>query len=454
MNQFPIVLVDDEKSFLVGFEFIVKRAGFSKVVCFEEATSALEFVRDHEVAGVFVDMIMPAMEGDEFLEKVKTFKPDLLVVMLTALPNPNLIVKCMKLGAYDYLVKPVEKKDLIAIVKRLVDLYQIRKNNIDLKSSHLKVRPLVHPAFKLILTKSTIMNQLFYYTQNIAASHYPVLIRGETGTGKELFAEAVYHLSTYSGSFVAENIASLDPTLFGSTLFGHIKGAFTGAESDRLGLIQQAEDGVLFLDEIGDLDKDSQAKLLRVLQEGEYTPLGSDKKLKVKCRFVFATHHLMEDLMSQGGFRQDLFYRIQAHQLMIPPLRDRPEDLLLLATHFINQFKNDFGLKNLQIAPEFESLLKSYSWPGNVRQLQAACLNAVSQSRKGHLAFDAFHRVISNIIEVKPRAEDLDIPTLKDAEVDLIKRAMDKTSQNQTQAARLLNINRDTLNKKLKKLGL
>lgn len=456
----PLVLIDDESSFLKGFEYILKKEGFTQVRTFDNAVDALSFITDNSICGIFLDIVMPGMQGTELLEKLSEIRPEIPVVMLTALPEPSLIVDCIKKGAYDYLVKPVERIDLINTAKRISELHRLQLENTYLRKSldsNLKTTPEV---FQHILTQDSTMFQLFEYTENISFSHFPVLVRGETGTGKELFAQAIHNLSRPNKPFISENIASLDSTLLNSTLFGHTQGAFTGATTKKIGLIELAADGVLFLDEIGDLTLESQTKLLRVLQEEEYSPIGSSTKQKLKCRFIFATHQNLEKKIKEGSFRQDLFYRIQAHQISIPPLRDRVKDISLIANHYIEKFKHELGINKLQIPNSLTNLLESYSWPGNIRQLQTAILDAVSQSRNGHLLFEPFYRFIKqpnhsdSSISQQSSIGQIESLDLKQMELTLIKAALEQTNNNQTQAAALLGIKRDTLNKKIKRLEL
>jgi DNA-binding NtrC family response regulator len=297
-------------------------------------------------------------------------------------------------------------------------------------------------------------------------SPQPVLITGETGVGKELVAKAIHQLSQRNGAFVPVNVAGLDDNVFADTLFGHRKGAFTGAEQPRSGLVEEASGGTLFLDEIGDLSPASQVKLLRLLQDGEYFPLGSDVGKRSDARVVVATNQDIQALQESGKFRKDLYYRICAHSIHIPPLRDRREDLLILVDHFLEKASKTLCKKKPTPPNELFTLLSTYSFPGNVRELQSMILDAVSGHKSGKLSMDFFKSYI------RPKQHSLDVdsrqllpgenvlvsfserlPTLKQVEQFLISEAMKRASGNQSIAAQMLGVTRQALNKRLKHRG-
>ncbi|MGB3095382.1 MAG: sigma 54-interacting transcriptional regulator, partial [Candidatus Deferrimicrobiaceae bacterium] len=314
-------------------------------------------------------------------------------------------------------------------------------------------------AFSGILSISRKMFGIFHYLEAIARSSQPVLITGETGAGKELIARAVHAISASRGAFVAVNVAGLDDTMFSDTLFGHTKGAFTGAEQARDGLIAQASGGTLFLDEIGDLKNSSQVKLLRLLEEREYYPLGSDVFRRTDARVICATHQHPTELLSAKTLRKDLYYRLTGHHVHVPPLRERPEDLPLLVEHFLEEAARSVGKKKPTPPPELFTLLSAYGFPGNVRELKMMIHDAVARHRSGVLSLDSLRKVVGpagpSDDRVAPAGGDPSLsipgrfPTLKEAEEFLVSEALKRSRGNQGVAATLLGITRQALNKRL-----
>jgi DNA-binding NtrC family response regulator len=307
------------------------------------------------------------------------------------------------------------------------------------------------------------MHELIRYVGIIAPSFQPILITGETGVGKELFAQAIHSLSKRTGMFISVNVAGLDDTLFTDTLFGHRKGSYTGAISDRDGLIRKAAQGTLFLDEIGDLNELSQIKLLRLLQENEYYPIGSDLPVQNNARLLVATNQNLKQRMIEGKFRKDLYYRLCSHQVNIPPLRSRIDDIPLLLNHYLQEYGNAQGKKNLRYRNELVNLLTTYDFPGNVRELQAMILDVVTRSSDGKIHLAAFKDLISRergALSSSPgHPAEVDFipvtfqnfPTLKEAESELIRRALEICNNNQGAAAQMLGITRQALNNRLRR---
>lgn len=479
----PLLLVDDEQDFLQAFNFILKREGIHNIISASSGEEALEILKQQPIGACFSDMMLGDLTGQELLAHIREHHPDVPVVMLTALPDPELIVECMRAGAYDYLVKPVERAALVACARRLVQYVDVQLENRSLRQETIPA-PLKHPQnFAHIQTVNERMHGIFRYIESMGPNSLSILIRGETGTGKELIAKAIHNASGRSGPFIGENISGIDDTLFSSTLFGHRKGAFTGAESSRPGLLEEASGGTLFLDEIGDLTPQSQKKLLRVLQEGEWIPLGteSSSKRQVSCRMLFATHTNLEELVEKGLFRADLFYRIQAHTIFLPSLRERSDDIPLLTDVFLEEAKQTLCMEKLQVPGELYSLLKSYHWPGNIRELEGTLMHAVSHSRSGHLNFQEILGKlgrdpatfagstsgsvpeVSSVSEHESNSDNEhtgqsfaqwlkqtnELPALKEAENQLIQKALEMCEQNITQAARLLGMSREALSKRL-----
>ena len=285
----PVVLVDDEEHFLMSAEFALTSDGINNVCTFNDSRTVLSFLKNNETSVIALDMNMPHISGWDLLPQIVRDFPQIPVIIITAVNEVETAVESMKAGAFDYILKPVDDQRLTSAVRRALEISQVRDENTKLKE-YLLSRRLKHPeTFEFIITQSSAMDSIFQYIEAIATTPLPVLITGETGTGKELIARAIHKLSGRTGEFIAENVAGLDDNLFSDTLFGHKKGAFTGADSDRQGLIERATNGTLFLDEIGDLAIESQVKLLRLVQEKQYYPLGSDIPKLTDARIVVAT---------------------------------------------------------------------------------------------------------------------------------------------------------------------
>ena len=315
-------------------------------------------------------------------------------------------------------------------------------------------------AFSSIITEDKGMRSVFQYLESVAPSSQPVMICGESGAGKELIARAIHTLSDRSGSLISVNVAGLDDNVFADTLFGHHRGAFTGADKARAGLIEQAAGGTLFLDEIGDLSQASQVKLLRLLQEGEYYPLGSDRPKRLRARVIVATHQDLAQKQKDGDFRKDLFYRLKTHRVDIPPLRQRSKDIPLLLEHFLQEAADELGKNKPTIPKELPVLLANYAFPGNIRELRALAYDAMSQHRSHMLSMDVFRQVLDREItatEPEDLAEHMlfnperPLPTLQEVGDLLVNEAMLRAQGNQSLASKLLGISQPALSKRLKK---
>ena len=364
-------------------------------------------------------------------------------------------------GITSVAVKPVDDTRLVTSVQRAVDYGEIRAENSLLKTK-LFSPALRHPeAFARIVTRNASMHGIFKYVEAISSTGLPILIVGETGVGKELIAHATHEVSGRGGLFVPVNAAGLDDTLFSDTLFGHMRGAFTGADKDHAGLVERASKGTLFLDEIGDLSLESQVKLLRFLQEGEFYPLGASKPAASDARFVFATSHDLLARARKGLFRQDLYYRLQSHLITIPPLRERKSDIPILTHHFLRQAALLFNRPIPTVSGEIIHLLERYSFPGNVRELEGMVSDALVSSSADSLSLDYFERktgcscvcsAAPSYDEAMPMDDLNHIPgtekkpqTLKEFEEQLILEAIKSANGNKTRAAAILGISRQAL---------
>jgi DNA-binding NtrC family response regulator len=329
-------------------------------------------------------------------------------------------------------------------------------------SDRLVSGELRHPeVFADIVTGDRGMLAIFSYVEAVAKSPQPLLITGESGVGKELIAQAAHRLSGCRGRLVTVNVAGLDDTVFADTLFGHVRGAFTGADQVRRGMVEEAADGTLFLDEIGDLSIPSQVKLLRLLQEGEYFPLGSDLPKRLKARIIVATHQSLTAKEVEGTFRRDLYYRLRTHQVHLPALRERKGDIPLLLDHFLTEAAKELGKKKPTPPRELAQHLGTYDFPGNVRELKAMVYDAVSTHRDRMLSMDSFIRALAQVPGERTASSEPDshrnpfagfaeLPTFAEAAAFLVTEAMDRAGGNQTIAARLLGISQPALNKRLK----
>ncbi len=322
MTAAAIVLVDDEPEILFSSTVMLRRAGMGNVRTIEDSRDLLPFLADQEAGVIVLDLQMPLLSGKELLGAVVADYPHVPVIIVTAANELGTAVACMQAGAFDYLVKPIEPSRFVASVRKALEINALRREVSSLKESLLTGQLRDEGAFAAITTRNPRMRALFGYLEAIGRTDQPVLITGETGVGKELVARAIHSLSRRAGEFVAVNVAGLDDLMFSDTLFGHTRGAFTGADQAREGMIGRAAGGTLFLDEIGDMGMACQVKLLRLLQEGEYHPLGADQARVTDTRIVAATNRDLESLMAEGKFRKDLYYRLHAHRAHIPPLRD------------------------------------------------------------------------------------------------------------------------------------
>ncbi len=463
--ELPILLVDDEAHSIDSFEITLRTVKINNFIRCQDSRDVLSTLSGHEVEVILLDLKMPHISGDELLPVIVADFPETPVIVITGADDVETAVKCIKAGAFDYMVKPVEKNRLISSVKRAIEIHELQRENRLLKAQVLSPE-LAHPeVFSEIISCSSAMESIFRYIEAISTSPHPILITGETGTGKELIAKAIHRLRYPDGEFVAVNVAGLDDNVFTDTLFGHKKGAFTGADQARAGLIEKASEGTLFLDEIGDLNVASQVKLLRLLQENEYLPLGSDLTRRSNARVVVATNVDLQAQLASGKFRKDLYYRLCTHHIHIPPLRDRKEDLHLLLEYFLDQCSKRLGMKKPATPKELLILLQSYSFPGNIRELQSMIFDAVSNHKSGILSLELFkshispeqHKIINESKEdsstISPIVTFCDqLPTLNEIEQQLIIEAMRRAKNNQSIAAMTLGISRQALNKRLMKM--
>jgi len=460
----PILIVDDEDHFLLSVELSLSTEGINNIETCNDSRKVARLLKSSEYSMVLLDINMPHITGIELLHNIVGEYPEIPVVIISAVKEVEKAVECMKIGAFDYILKPVDVNRLVTTCRRGLDLTTIKYENRKLKEYLLSDQLQYPEAFEHIITRSESMRAIFKYIEAIAKTPLPVLITGETGVGKELIALAIHTISGRQGELVPVNVAGVDDTLFSDTLFGHKKGAFSGAEADRKGFIEQAEQGTLFLDEIGDLSLESQVKLLRLLQDGKYYPLGSDMAKLSDARIIVATHRDIEQMKSTNNFRQDLYYRLRAHHIKLPPLRERKEDIPLLVNHFLKKAADTLHKKMPTPPKELYTFLANHTFPGNIRELEGLIFDAVSRHQSGVLSLNVFREkislqdTISNHVINEDQGVELmtfpeNLPTLQEAEFILIAEALKRANGNQRIAAEILGISRTALNNRLKRLS-
>lgn len=457
-----VLLVDDNKDWLDSMSFLLERkAGITNMLLCEDSRQVMDILSKHEIGLVLLDLAMPHISGQELLKMIKEQHPDVVVIVLTSFDQIEIAVNCIKLGAYDYFTKATEEDRLVNGVLNAIKIIELQIENRKMRK-RLLADTLEHPeAFAKIITSNKTMRSIFQYIESVAVSVQPILITGESGVGKELAAKAIHELSGCSDQMVSVNVAGLDDNVFTDTLFGHVKGAFTGADTARNGMVEEANQGTLFLDEIGDLSMSSQVKLLRILQDGEYFPLGSDKPKRMRARVVIATNHDLSAKMNSGQFRKDLFFRLKTHRVHMPPLRERKEDIPLLLDYFLEEAARELKKKKPTVPKELVHLLETYNFPGNIRELKSMIYDAITQHKSGILSMEPFLSAMGRdrFSDEQSRASLLKENPFVDMEallpitesVDLlVDEAMRRAKGNQSIAARMLGISQPALSKRLK----
>ncbi len=451
-----VLIVDDEKNYPHILSAVLEEEGFEAFTA-HSGHEALEILGNADVDLVLTDMKMPAMDGMELLERIKAKELDLPVIMMTAHGTVDKAVEAMQKGAYTYILKPFDNERLVIYVNKAIAMYRVVKENRQLRNAVE-----LQYSFGNIIGKSKGMQDVFETIRKVAPSNATVLIEGESGTGKELVAKSIHFNSTRRDKpFVAVNCSALVETLLESELFGHEKGAFTGAVAMKKGRFELADGGTLFLDEIGELSQSLQVKLLRVLQEKVFERVGGEKPISVNIRIIAATNKKLKDEMMQGRFREDLFYRLNVVRIALPLLKERREDIRLFVDHFINKYgderKADIPVTGLD--QDVERLFYDYSWPGNVRELENIIERAMLLCQSNNIKVSdlpkEFRDNVYNTLHLEgiPANAQLD-ETLTMIEKKMIKRALKLTNNVQSRAAELLGIGKSGLNWKIKKFKL
>lgn len=441
------LVIDDEKAFGEMMGVLLRREGY-EVTVVDNASEGLDCLKAGQFALTLCDLHMPEMDGLEFLRQARDRELLNTTVMMSAYGTLDAALTAMRLGAYDYISKPFNREEIVLTLKKAEEREQLRKENRELKLGR---------AVRLdrLLGRSPAMLALFETIEKVAAYKSTVLLSGESGTGKELTARALHTSSSRAkGPFLAINCGAIPDGLLESELFGHVKGAFTDAASERKGIFREAEGGTLFLDEIGELPRGVQVKLLRVLQEREVRPVGDVVSYPVDVRIVAATVRNLEEDVKSGRFREDLFYRLNVVPIRMTPLRERGEDIPLLMEHFLDSINTRLGTRVTEVRPEVMRVLMDYSWPGNVRELENMVERAIVLSDSNVLTLrslpESMLRVNPEISWVPPEG-DLSVKRAQKAmERSLIERALRETDGNRTAASRLLELSHRALLYKMK----
>ena len=459
MITYSVYIVDDEQTIREGITMALE-ADY-RVDAFSTAETAIEAMKSDPPDLVLLDIGLPGMNGIEALKKIKSQYPDVLIIMITAYEDVNTVISAMKLGAYDYVVKPIHMDGLEVSIGNALETIRLRKEVQILQEKYLRENL---PCF---IGESNAIHDVIGFIGMVAKSpDTPILIFGETGTGKELLAGAIHHRSpNFKGPLITVNCAAIPKDLVESELFGYEKGAFSGAStSGKKGLLEEATGGTLFLDEVGDLSQEAQAKLLRFLEDGEFYRVGGTKKLQIQTRVVSATNKDLESMIEEGTFRKDLFFRLGVIKVHVPSLNERKEDIIPLVKHFLFEFSKKFDKKLTGISPEAEKALMTYRWTGNVRELKNLIERAVLIGTEPVLEVEDLgteglqktetlkqEKGSSTFTPLQPEGIDL-ASVQKSLEKFYIKEALRMAGGNESKAARLLNINHHTFRYRRKKL--
>ncbi len=448
MNE-RILVVDDDASIRETFDLHLSGEGY-EVATAGSAEEALGRVAELDPAVMIADVRLPGMNGIELLSKLREAGEDLDVLVITAHEDMQTAVEAMKAGAYDYLVKPLDLDEIDLLLERCLSERSLRR-----RVRHLSAEASEPHALDRMVGRDPAMIEIYKLIGVLAQNRATVLIRGETGTGKECIARAIHFNSPHADEpFVAVNCTALAETLLEAELFGHVRGAFTGAVQSRKGYFEVAGLGTVFLDEIGDTSPEFQAKLLRVLEEGEFHPVGAERARTTRARVIAATHRPLEELVSSGGFRDDLYFRLKVVEIEVPPLRERPGDIPILADHLLAKIRHKLHRDVLAIADEALELLGSYRWPGNVRELENALTRAAVLARGPIIGREHVFLGLPQLGTGESGETKAPDDTLDSVEAAHVQRVLNRTGGNKRQTARILQISRPRLDRLIEKHGL
>lgn len=451
-----ILIIDDEANMLDMLSAFLRKEGF-QITTAQDGRQGLEYAIAKSFDYILCDLKMPVMDGLQFLEKARASKIEATIIMMSAFATVDVAVKAMKSGAYDFVTKPFKIDEILCILEKAAERMQLKKENSQLRHKVLELEK--GGGFSSIIGESQALQNVLSLARKVAGHDTTVLITGESGTGKELVARGIHQFSNRSaGPFVTINCGAIPANLLESEFFGYMKGAFTGADSDHKGLFEIATGGTLLLDEIGELPLELQVKLLRVLQEREVRPLGSNTNRRIDVRVLAATATKLTDEVEQGHFRQDLLFRLNVVELKIPPLRERLGDIALLVHSFIATESTKMNIQIKGITHGALALLSNYSWPGNVRELRNVLEHAIIFAENGWVSSDTLPEQICQA-KRQPSENILpDIFSIKEGKIflesSLIAKALTRTNGNKTQAADLLEISYPSLLNKIKEYNI
>jgi DNA-binding NtrC family response regulator len=447
MSKPNILVVEDEELMRSILRQLLEGEGFH-VLTADSAENALAVFSSNDVAVTLTDIKMAGMDGLELLDQIKTIDEEAIVIIMTAYSSVDSAIAALRKGAYDYVTKPFVNEDLLQTVRNAIQTKELFRENRALRRELNK-----HYSFSEIIGKSASLQNIFRIVEKIADTNASVLIQGESGTGKELIAKAIHFNSRRAGKpFLAVNCGALPETLLESELFGHTKGSFTGATSDKKGLFRASDGGTLFLDEIGEMPLPLQVKLLRALQEHEVTPVGSASAIKFDARIIAATNKNLEKEVEENRFREDLFYRLNVIEISLPPLRERREDIPLLVKHFIARTAKEQNSVEKLISAEAMSALVNFAWQGNVRELQNAIERSFLLSGEEIDADSLPPKIRNNSQNIFEMRDPEGVrPTLEEMERRYILEILTSVGEDKTQAANILGIDLSTLYRKLKR---
>ncbi len=465
-----VLIVDDDKSIRYSLKRLME--GTYDILTAQNGEEALERIRKDPPDLVVMDIKMPGLNGIDVLKEIKSVDPKSLIILMTAYGTTETAIEAMKYGAFDYVLKPFSIPQMKGLIEKALSLRKLMKQEVTYASKGDK-----ESDGERIVGFSPKMQEIYKIIGQVAPSNVTVLLRGESGTGKELLARAIYHHSLRSNQpFLPINCAAIPDTLLESELFGHEKGAFTGAVSRRIGKLEQCQGGTIFLDEIGDMSLATQAKLLRVIQDRSFERLGGMETVHVDIRFIVATNKNLEDAIPAGRFREDLYYRLNVVSVHIPPLRERKQDIPELVSYFMNKFNREMKKEVVDISPEAMEKIVSYGWPGNVRQLENVLKRAMvlcqgewileeqivleKGTEKEEADGGLTKRPVEDLLDIlfkelsQSSRSSRDLDMVSTIEKGLILRALQKTGGNQVHAAQLLGMNRGTLRGKMERYNI
>ncbi len=457
MQKEKILVADDEKSMREFLEIMLRKEGY-RVTLASNGEEAVRWAEKEIFDLALLDIRMPKLDGLLALKKIKSLSPETVVVIITAFASTDTAIRAMKEGAYDYITKPFKVDEIKLIIRNALEKKKLEKENLILKQV---VQERYH--FGNIIGQSPKMLEVYSLLEKVAPTKTNILITGESGTGKELVAKAIHYNSPRRDKpFVTLNCGAIPESLIESELFGHMKGAFTDAISTKKGLFEVADEGTIFLDEISELPLMMQVKLLRVIQDKEFKRVGGTEDIRVDVRIISATNKDLEEAVREKRFREDLFYRLNVIQIKLPPLRERKEDIPLLAHHFLKKYSEELGKSITRISPEALQFLMNYDFPGNVRELQNIIERAVALETGSELSLQNLSSYLENQLPAKRSPFEIELPeegidlekVVADLEKMLLLKALDRAKGVKKKAAELLNINFRSMRYRLEKYGL